>query len=379
MKSIKVTLIALCVLTGTSISAFSEGDSETIIGTAGSRIKVETIDRFDEPWAMTFTPDGDILITEKSGNLYLYKPENGLKHAVSGLPDVAYGGQGGLGDIILHPEFNSNNKVYLSFAEEDDRGRRGAAVASARLEKNGTTPSLIDLQIIWRQEPKVTGSGHYSHRLAFDSQGYLYITSGERQKQTPAQDWTVDLGKIIRLYDDGKVPSDNPFQDKGEAAKSFWTLGHRNMLGIAFDNKGRLWVHEMGPRHGDELNLIEKGENYGWPLVSWGNQYSGADIPDHNTRPEFKAPEEYWVPSIAPSGLIIYNGDLFPDWQNNAIIGGLVSQAIIRVNTDGEDVSETERFEMKKRIREVEQGPDGAIWILEDRRGARLRKLTPQL
>jgi glucose/arabinose dehydrogenase len=213
--------------------------------------------------------------------------------------------------------------------------------------------------------------------MAFSPDGKLFITSGERQKQSPAQDWAQNLGKIIRLNPDGSIPEDNPFQDKGQLAKSFWSLGHRNLLGIAFDEQGQLWTHEMGPRHGDELNLIVRGDNYGWPIVSWGNQYSGIDIPDHDTRPDFNAPEVYWVPSIAPSGLIIYSGNLFKEWRGNALIGGLVSKALIRVDLTGDTIEEVERFSMGKRIREVEQGPDGAIWLLEDKVGGRLLRLTP--
>lgn len=369
----KQTYLFIIFIFTTTVYLFSQ----TLYGNAGSQIKADNFGIFYEPWAMTFLPDGRLLITEKPGNLYIYDTQSEKRIKVSGTPSVAYGGQGGLGDVILHPDYDANGLIYLSFAESGSAGRRGAAVARAALQINQSAAELKNLEIIWRQEPKATGSGHYSHRLAFDSRGYLFITSGERQKQTPAQDWTGNLGKIIRLNDDGTIPPDNPFQNKGELAKSFWTVGHRNMLGIAFDGNGRLWVHEMGPRHGDELNLIIKGDNYGWPLVSWGNQYSGADIPDHDSRPEFHSPEAYWVPSIAPSGLVIYSGDLFADWRGDAIIGGLVSKALIRVKLSGPAADEIERFDMGTRIREVEQGPDGALWILEDGRNARLRRLTP--
>ena len=255
--------------------------------------------------------------------------------------------------------------------------KKGAAVARARFHPDPANPALHDLVVIWRQEPKVNGSGHYSHRLAFSPDGKLFITSGERQKQQPAQDWSQNLGKVIRLNADGSVPADNPFQDRGKLARTYWSLGHRNLLGVAFDSKGRLWTHEMGPRHGDELNLTVAGDNYGWPIVSWGDQYYGVAIPDHDTRPEFHAPEVYWVPTIAPSGLIIYSGSMFAQWQGNAIIGGLASESLIRVKIDGDIAEEVERFAMTKRIREVEQGPDDAIWILEDEQGGRLQRLTP--
>jgi len=370
----KPLFLYLLLIGSVSIGA----ESRIVTGSAGSRIKAETFGSFNEPWAMTFLPDGRLLVTEKSGALILMNPADRSTVAVRGVPDVAYGGQGGLGDVILHPGFSDNRTIYFSYAEQDETGNRGAAVARASLRLDVSPPSLNRVEVIWRQIPKVSGTGHFSHRLAFGPDGKLYITSGERQKQSPAQSWTQNLGKVIRLNDDGSVPPDNPFQDRGELAKTFWSLGHRNLLGIAFDQRGRLWTHEMGPRHGDEFNLTAGGDNYGWPLVSWGNQYSGADIPDHDSRPEFNAPEVYWIPSIAPSGLIIYSGNLFPMWEGDAFIGGLVSQSLIRVRISGDQAEEAERFVMGKRIREVEQGPGGGIWVLEDGKGARLLKLTPE-
>jgi glucose/arabinose dehydrogenase len=245
------------------------------------------------------------------------------------------------------------------------------------LQFSSANPALENLEVIWRQQPKVKGSGHYSHRLAFSPDEYLFITSGDRQLQAPAQSFEQNLGKVIRINADGSVPPDNPFQDKGELAKTFWSLGHRNQLGIAFDRHGQLWTHEMGPRHGDEFNLTIGGENYGWPLVSWGDQYSGELIPNHDARSEFIPPKIYWIPTIAPSGLIIYDGALFPKWRGNAFIGGLRSQSLFRLRISGVKVDEVERFAMGKRIREVEQGPKGAIWLLEDKKGGRLLRLTP--
>ncbi len=370
-KLVFILLLATGCLSGAS-------DNFTITGDASTTLYAENFGSFNEPWAMTFLPDGRLLVTEKPGNLLLFDPASRSRTDVKGVPEVAYAGQGGLGDVILHPGFRQNRWIYLSHAEADSRGNRGAVVIRARLNTETSRPELTDQEVIWRQEPKVSGAGHYSHRMAFGPDEKLYITSGERQKQTSAQSWTGNLGKVIRLNDDGSVPGDNPFQDKGELARTFWTLGHRNLLGIAFDTDGKLWTHEMGPRHGDEFNLIIKGDNYGWPLVSWGNQYSGADIPDHDTRPDFHTPEAYWVPSIAPSGLIIYSGSLFPDWQGDAFIGGLVSRALVRVEIKGDEASEAERFNMGQRIREVEQGPLGAIWVLEDSREGRLLRLSPE-
>lgn len=356
----------------------SVASAKQIIGSEGSTLWSKKYAEFNEPWAMTFLPKGDMLVTEKSGTLLLITADGTSKVPVKGIPKVAYGGQGGLGDVILHPQFSSNKLVYFSYAEQDRLGKKGAVVARAQLSLDFDDPRLHNIEIIWRQRPKVKGSGHYSHRLAFNSEGKLFITSGERQKQKPAQDGSQNLGKVLRLNADGSVPVDNPFQDKGKLAKTFWSLGHRNLLGIAFDQTGRLWTHEMGPRHGDEFNLTVAGDNYGWPVVSWGNHYSGLDIADHDTRPEFHPPEVYWVPTIAPSGLIIYNGTMFKNWYGNAIIGGLASKSLIRVKISGDTAREIERFAMGKRIREVEQGPDGAIWVLEDKQGGRLLKLTPQ-
>jgi len=377
MQSLKaISYLALLVLL-LSCSTYSESSVKSIDGNAGSRLFAESYAEFNEPWAMTFLPDGDLLVTEKSGSLILFNVNDRAKVSVGGVPKVAYGGQGGLGDIILHPRFSDNRWIYLSYAEQDASGKKGAVVVRAQFIHASAKPKLKNIEVIWRQEPKVPGNGHYSYRLAFSPDGRLFITSGDRQKQTPAQSWTQDLGKVIRINADGSVPSDNPFQNKGKLAKTFWSIGHRNLLGIAFDRQGQLWTHEMGPRHGDEFNLTVGGDNYGWPIVSWGDHYSGMPIPDHDTRPEFNAPELYWVPTVAPSGMIIYNGDMFPDWRDNAFIGGLRSKSLVRIRLDGQRAYEVERFAMGKRIREVEQGPGGSIWVLEDKKDGRLLQLTP--
>ena len=338
--------------------------------------------KFDEPWAMTFLPDGRLLVTEKAGRLRIVSQDGEKSAPLAGVPDVDYGGQGGLGDVVLHPGFAENGIVFLSYAEAGNGNTRGAAVARGRLRLDDDgAGALEEMRVIWRQQPKVTGRGHYGHRIAFSADGYLFISSGERQKFDPAQDMQMNLGKIIRLHDDGSVPDDNPFAAQGDVTAEIWSLGHRNPLGLAFDSRGRLWNQEMGPRHGDELNLVKRGHNYGYPLVSNGDHYSGEQIPDHDTRPDLEAPRAYWVPAISPAGLMFYDGDLFPDWQGDAFIGGLSSQALIRVEFDGENAREAERYEMGARIREAEQGPDGAIWILEDDEDdseGRLLKLTPK-
>lgn len=334
---------------------------------------------FNEPWAMTFLPDGRLLVTEKPGQLRLFNTVTKTTGTITGVPAVAYGGQGGFGDVVLHPQFASNRYVYYSYAEAGSNSTYGAVVARAplTLDANGGG-SLGTAQVLWRQSPKVGGQGHYSHRIAFGADGKLWITSGERQQGSPAQDMGGNLGKLIRLNDDGSVPADNPFANQGGVAAQVWSLGHRNLLGIAFDGAGRLWTHEMGPAGGDELNLIERGNNYGWPIVSNGDNYDGSPIPDHPTRPEFNPPEAWWNPVIAPAGFVIYSGNLFPYFKGHGFIGGLASQALVRIQFDGITAREAERYPMGKRIREVEQGPDGAIWLLEDGTGGRLLKLTPK-
>jgi glucose/arabinose dehydrogenase len=326
---------------------------------------------FNEPWAMSFLPDGSLLVSEKAGTLQHVDLKTGKRAAISGVPKVAYAGQGGFGDVLPHPGFAKNQLVYVSYAEAGEGDTRGAAVGRARLvlaaDGSGT---LQDFKVIWRQTPKVEGGGHYGHRLAFGPDGKLWITSSERQKFDPAQDMGGNLGKIVRLNDDGSVPADNPFASQGGVAAQVWSLGHRNALGIAFDARGKLWVHEMGPAGGDELNLIERGSN--------GNHYDGRDIPDHSTRPEFAAPKVTWTPVISPAGFIIYTGTQFPQWKGSGFIGGLSSKSLVRVAFDGDNAREAERFDMGERIREVEQGPDGAIWLLEDGKNGRLLKLTPK-
>jgi glucose/arabinose dehydrogenase len=333
---------------------------------------------FDEPWAMSFLPDGRLLVTEKRGRLVLVTQDGQKSAPLPGVPQVAYGGQGGFGDVVLHPDYLSNGIVYISYAEAGKGRVRGAAVARARLTLDPSGGGrLADVEVIWRQEPKVTGMGHYGHRIAFSEDGYLFISSGERQKFDPSQDMQQNLGKILRLHADGSVPDDNPFIEQGGVAAQIWSVGHRNPLGIAFDDEGRLWNVEMGPRGGDELNLVIPGENYGYPIVSNGRHYSGRDIPDHDTRPDFAAPKVWWTPVISPGGLIFYSGDLFPAWNGDALIAGLSSQSLVRVEIDGDSAEEAERFDMGRRIRAVRQGPNGAIWLLEDGSGGRLLKLTP--
>ena len=341
---------------------------------------VEEIAQFNEPWAMTFLPGGDLaLITERRGTLRLWA-RGGRTVEVGGVPAVDYGGQGGLGDVVLHPEFASNSLIYLSFAEAGENGTRHAAVGVGRLI-NAAARRIDGFRVIWRQAPGFEGQGHYGHRLAFSPDGrHLFISSGERQQFNPAQDMNSSGGKVIRLNPDGSVPADNPFASRGGAAAQIWSLGHRNPLGLAFDAQGRLWEHEMGPRGGDELNLIQRGGNYGYVTVSNGDHYDGRDIPDHRPGDGFAPPKVTWTPVISPSSMIFYSGAMFPDWRGSALIGGLSGRALVRVTFDGDTAREAERFDMGQRIREVEQHEDGSVYVLEDMQrgsGGRLLRLVP--
>jgi aldose sugar dehydrogenase len=371
-------LLGVCAGCGATAAPPATASTNAFVSTA--------VAKFREPWAMTFLPDGRLLVSEKKGALKILDVSSARQGDITGVPKVAYEGQGGFGDVILHPGFAQNSMVYLSYAESGDDSLSGAAVARARLVLDGESSGprggkLEDFTVIWRQVPKVDGAGHFGHRLAFGPDGKLWITSSERQKFTPAQDMKANLGKMVRLNDDGSVPADNPFVSQGGVTAQIWSLGHRNLLGLAFDANGRLYAHEMGPRGGDELNVIERGANYGYPVVSNGDHYSGLDIPDHHTHPEFKAPLITWNPVISPAGFIIYSGSQFPEWNGDGFIGGLSSKSLIRVEFADGGAREAQRFDMGQRIREVEQGPDGAIWLLEDERngsGGRLLKLTPR-
>ncbi|WP_201550629.1 PQQ-dependent sugar dehydrogenase [Psychrobacter fjordensis] len=367
-------------------------DAHSSMSADKPEFSTEIIATFDEPWAMTALPKADnspqkILVTQKTGELFIVDTTTGAKTAVTGVPAVAYGGQGGLGDVIIAPDFASTNNIYVSYVEAGegaDSGKFGAKVIKATLIGLDTsTPSLQAIMPIWEQSPKVKGQGHYSHRLLFSPDGqYLYVSSGERQEKTPAQDMSVNLGKIIRLNADGSIPADNPFSnDTNDIAKQFWTIGHRNILGMAFDDSGQLWAHEMGPRGGDEFNLIKKGKNYGWPLVSNGRNYSGVDIPDHDTQPEFEAPEITWTPVISPSSMSVYSAgtvDDFPEWQGNMLISGLSSKALIVVGiSEDNTAAEHYRYDMDERIRSV-LAVDGQVWTLEDGNDAQLLRLLPK-
>jgi len=361
------------------------------LSVAARPFTVQVVTDLDDPWSVAVLPDGRLLVTEAVGVLRIVTQSGDVSAPIAGFDGVEYQGQGGLGDVVLHPGFAENRMVYVSFGEAGVGDTRGAAVARGVLDESGAAPVLKDIEVIWRQYPKLVGAGHYGHRLMFDPEGYLWITSGDRQKFTPAQDMQANVGKLVRLHDDGSIPDDNPFvdyfsrdafvDDEG-VYPEIWSLGHRNPLGIAMDLDGRLWEIEMGPKGGDELNLIERGANYGYPIVSNGMHYDGRPIPDHDTRPEFNAPALWWTPVISPADLMVYRGTAFEGWRGSALAAGLSSKAIVRIELmDDGRAREIERFDMGARIRSIEEAADGSIWVLEDEKDdsrGRLLRLVPE-
>lgn len=321
-----------------------------------------------EPWALAFMPDGRVLVTERAGTLQLVDVSDGSKIEITGVPEVAYGNQSGFGEVMLHPEYEDNGWIYFSYSEDIDGRNSVLTVFRAKLEVGADGGQLVDHEDIWRQNPPING-GQYGMRIAFND-GYMFITVGDRMREDPAQDMSTNIGKIVRLHYDGSVPDDNPFADQGGVTAEIWSIGHRTPYGLAFDGNGQLWETEMGPQGGDELNMIVRGDNYGWPEVTNGVDYGGGPRPDHDTRPEFHPPSVFWVPSFSPSSLMFYDGDEFPEWQGDAFIGGLSGMGISRIEFDGETAVEADRYAMNARIRGLIQGPDDAIWVIVDGGGA---------
>ncbi len=360
------------MLAATACSAHAP---EASAAAGGAPFKRAVVADFDAPWAMTFLPNGRMLVTEKDGRMLLVSAD-GKNRRVVATVTVDSAGQGALMDVVLAPDFRTSRHVYFSFSEA---GQGGKGVVLARGTLQGGT--LANIQRLFQARPYVDGNGHYSGRIAFSPDGkYLFFTNGERQKFTPAQARDQTLGKVLRLTLDGKPAPGNPLAKQGFAPE-VWSYGHRNLLGIAFDAQGNLWQQEMGPKGGDELNLVLPGRNYGWPNASNGSHYDGRDIPDHKPGDGYEAPKVWWNPVISPGGLMIYSGKLFPQWKGDAFIGGLSSEALVHVDLNGTQAQKADQWSMGARIREVEEGPDGAIYMLEDGgKGApgRLIKLTPR-
>ena len=343
--------------------------------TAVTRTPVAT---FDNPWAMAFLPDGRLLVTERPGRLRLVtiaaSGAGTVSAAIAGVPAVAFGGQGGLLDVALDPAFASNARVYLSFAEAGSGGP-ALAVARGTLVADGGGARLDAVSVIWRATPRSTDTRHFGGRMAFAPDGTLYVTSGERHQGAPAQDLGGTLGKIVRINPDGTIPAGNPFAATAGARAEIWSRGHRNPYGLVFARDGRLFESEMGPDGGDEFNLIAAGGNYGWRLVSEGND--GEVLPRHASRPDLAAPLVSWTPVIAPGGMIQYTGSRFVGWDGDFLLAGLISQGLVRVRVSGGTATEAARIPLGARIREVEQGPDGTIWVLEDGGTGRLVRIDP--
>jgi len=413
--SLLLLAAAACGASGTT-SAQSGGEGGEQPPSATRPFTVTPVMDFAMPWAMDFLPGSGLpltnaaLVTEKEGSLWLINVATGQRQKVSGTPEVVAQGQGGLLDVVASPDFAGSGLIYLTFSEASQNGGSQLALARAKLVLGGA-PKLENLQVIWRNPTGGTG-GHFGARIAFAPDGKsLFLSAGERQRFTPAQDPSLPMGKILHLTLDGKPASGRADERLGaanvtvtdppedsEAAKrapgrqvswpgpnhtpaETWTLGHRNPLGLAFAPDGRLWETEMGPKGGDELNLIVEGRNYGYPRVSNGTNYNGVDIPDHRPGDGFEPPKAYWNPSISPAGLLIYSGDKFPQWKGDALIPALSGESLIRVDIDGGKARKADLWPMNARIRAVDQGPDGSVYLLEDGEApgqGRLLRLEPK-
>jgi glucose/arabinose dehydrogenase len=350
--------------------------------------RIEEIADLDQPWAMTFLPDGRMLITEKAGQLLMLSADGKQRKVVTGTPAVTSQGQGGLMDVVLHPRFAKNRMVYFSYSEA--AGKDSSVVLARGVFNDGDAPSLRNVQTLFRGPKYDARAGHSSGRIAFSPEGKLFFAVGDRQQwdgfqRTDPQDIKILSGKVLRLNDDGTPAAGNPLAARG-GDPAIWTYGHRNLLGLAFDANGNLWEQEMGPLGGDEVNLILPGRNYGWPVVSNGDSYpgpptNGAAIPDHRPGDGFEAPKVWWSPAISPAGMMVYSGKLWPQWRGDLFIGGLSSRSLVRVDVNGPEATKGDQFALGTRIREPEEGPDGSIYLLTDgRRGSdgKLVKLTPK-
>ena len=350
--------------------------SPTPAPTDGAIVTEIVASGLEHPWGFAFLPDNRFLVTERPGRLRIVEADGSLSAPLTGVPEVAASGQGGLLDVTLHPDFARNGLVFLSFAEAGENGTAGTAVARGRLTRTG----LVDVQVIYRQEPKVRSGGHYGSRIVFRPDGTLFITQGDRQNQRPlVQDLSTGIGKIMRVNQDGTVPADNPFTGRQGARPEIWSYGHRNAQAAALDPSGNLWTVEHGDRGGDELNHPEAGRNYGWPVITYGVDYSGIRIGEGTAKEGMEQPVYYWDPVIAPSGMTFYTGDAFPDWKGSILIGSMSPGALVRlVMRDGKVVSE-ERYLVRggRRVRDVQQGPDGLVYVVTDEDAGELVRIRP--
>ena len=374
--------LALLAASATLVLASPSFALEEVLETESGPISVATTaEGLSHPWALAFLPDGSMLVTERAGALRHVSADGELSEPIAGVPDVDARGQGGLLDVALAPDFEQSRMVYLSYAEAGEGGN-GTAVARGELSEDMT--ALGNVEVIFRQQPKVASTAHFGSRLVFDGEGHLYVTLGERSRarfRGQAQDLGSHLGKIVRIEPDGGVPQDNPFVGQEGALPAIWAYGVRNVQAAALHPEtGVLWEIEHGPRGGDELNIIEPGANYGWPLVTLGVEYSGDTIGQGLETAEGMVDAIYsWTPVIAPSGMMFYGGDLFEDWQGDLFVGGLASTALVRLELDGPAVSGEERLleDLGLRIRDVAQGPDGAIYVVTDEENGQVLRITP--
>ena len=331
----------------------------------------------EHPWALAFLPDGRMLVTERPGRLRIVSMDGTISAPLAGVPAVYARGQGGLLDVALDPAFAQNRLVYLSYAEPGEDNTAGTAVARGQLGTNG----LENVQVIYRQVPKLPGGGHYGSRLVFARDGKLFVTQGDRQVgRAHVQDLSKGMGKIVRINPDGTVPRDNPFVRREGARPEIWSYGHRNLQGAALHPEtGQLWTVEHGARGGDELNFPQSGRNYGWPVITYGVDYSGARIGEGTEKAGMEQPVYYWDPVIAPSGLIFYTGDAIPGWKGSIVIGSMTPGALVRLTMQDGRVVKEERYlqELRQRFRDVQQGPDGLIYVVTDHDDGQLLRISP--
>jgi glucose/arabinose dehydrogenase len=342
-------------------------------------VRAQTVARgLEHPWALAFLPDGRMLVTEKAGRLRLVDSTGRVSPAIAGVPAVVAMGQGGLLDVAVAPDFARTRLVFLTFSERGEDGT-GTAVARGRLDETAT--ALEDVRVIFRQTPKVRSGGHYGSRIVFDRQGRLFVTLGDRFNQRDrAQDLDSGIGKVVRIDAEGRAPSDNPFVRREGALPVVWSLGHRNVQAAALDPAtGELWTVEHGAGGGDELNNPRAGRNYGWPVITYGKDYSGARIGEGVSREGMEQPVYYWDPVIAPSGMTFYSGDAFPGWKGSILIGGLATKALVRLVLENGRVVREERYlgEVGERIRDVQQGPDGLVYVVTDSPQGQVLRLQP--
>ncbi len=342
-----------------------------------SKVAVTTVTKgLEQPWALAFLPDGRMLVTERPGRLRYVTADGGLSEPIAGVPSVHAAGQGGLLDVALDPAFAENSTIYLSYAEPGEGGTNGTAVARARLDGG----RLADLRVIFRQQPKFKSNHHFGSRLVFGRDGNLFITTGERNSQRDlAQDLGTHIGKVVRITPDGGVPADNPFVGREGALPENWSYGHRNIQGAALHPEtGELWTHEHGPRGGDEINIARAGRNYGWPVITYGREYSGPAIGEGTAKEGMEQPAHYWVPSIAPSGMAFHDGRGYPAWKGQLFVGALAATQLVRleVQPDGK-VLEEERIAIGKRVRDVREGPDGALYLVTGEDAGEILRVAP--